>query len=116
MATPSRCRWRRPVPGMIGRKLLIAIAAAALYAVVIVASISAKIHLSQHTLFTGHVLTVTVDVRAGTPVQQVQIPGLPAPVQNIVDLGPIATPTAVPTVPAVPEVPDVKVPDPTSTP
>jgi len=113
---PSRRLKRGPVPGMTGRKLLIALAAAALYAVVLVASASAQMHRVQVTLVTGQVLTVTVDVPAGTPVQQVQIPGLPAPVQNIVDLGPIATPTPVPTVPAVPDLPDVKVPDPTSTP
>lgn len=97
---------------MIGRKLLIALAAAALYAVVLVATASAEMHRVQVTLVTGQVLTVTVDVPAGTPVTQVQIPGLPAPVQNIVDLGPIATPTpvATPTVPPV-QVPNVKVPD-----
>ena len=69
-------------------------------------------HRVQVTLVTGQVLTVTVDVPPGTPVTQVQIPGLPAPVQNIVDLGPIATPTpvATPTVPPV-QVPNVKVPD-----
>jgi hypothetical protein len=100
---------------MTGRKLLrIALAAAAFYAAVLVASASAEMHKVQVTLVTGQVLTVTVDVPPGTPVQQVQIPGLPAPVQNIVDLGPISTPTPVPTptVPAVPEVPDVDVPVP----
>jgi murein DD-endopeptidase MepM/ murein hydrolase activator NlpD len=98
---------------MTGRKLLrIALAAAALYAAVLVASASAEMHRVQVTLVTGQVLTVTVDVPAGTPVQQVQIPGLPAPVQNIVDLGPISTPTPVPTptVPAVPDLPEVDVP------
>ncbi|HET8758711.1 MAG TPA: lytic murein transglycosylase [Solirubrobacteraceae bacterium] len=98
---------------MTGRKLLrIALAAAALYAAVLVASAQAEMHKVQVTLVTGQVLTVNVDVPPGTPVQQVQIPGLPAPVQNIVDLGPISTPTPVPTptVPAVPDVPDVPVP------
>ena len=89
---------------MTGRKLLIALAAAALYAVVLVASASAEMHRVQVTLVTGQVITVTVDVPPGTPVQQVQIPGLPAPVQDIVDLGPVATPTPVP-VPTVPAVP-----------
>src|SRR5215218_11041091 len=103
-----------PEPGMIGRKLLIALAAAALYAAVLVATASAEMHRVQVTFVTGQVLTVTVDVPAGTPVQQVQIPGLPAPVQNIVDLGPVSTPTPVPTpkLPAVPEVPDVDLPNP----
>jgi murein DD-endopeptidase MepM/ murein hydrolase activator NlpD len=105
---------------MTGRKLLIALAAAALYAVVLVASASAEMHRVQVTLVTGQVLTVTVDVPPGSSVQQVQIPGLPAPVQGIVDLGPVATPTpvpvpTVPAVPDVPDVPDVNVPDPTAT-
>src|SRR5215211_2110082 len=115
MSKPARGRGRGPNPGMTGRKLLgIALGSAALYAAVLVASASAEMHRVQVTLVTGQVLTVTVDVPAGTPVQQVQVPGLPAPVQNIVDLGPISTPTAVPTptVPATPDVPDVKVPDP----
>ena len=98
---------------MNSRKLLgIALAATALYAGVLVASASAELHRVQVTLITGQVLTVTVDVPAGTPVQQVQIPGLPAPVQNIVDLGPVATATPIPTptVPKVPDLPEVKVP------
>src|SRR3954469_797728 len=96
----------------IGRMLLVALAAAALYAVVLVASASAELHRVQVTLVTGQVLTVTVDVPAGTPVQQAQISGLPAPVQNIVALGPVATATPIPTptVPKVPDLPAVKVP------
>jgi murein DD-endopeptidase MepM/ murein hydrolase activator NlpD len=95
---------------MNSRKLLIAIVATALYAVVLVTSASAALHRVQVTLVTGQTLTLTVDVPPGTPVQQVQIPGLPAPVQDIVDLGPVQTPTPVPTTPPV-EVPDVDVPD-----
>ena len=103
---------------MTSRKLLtIATASAALYAVVLVASASAALHRVQVTLVTGQTLTLTVDVPPGTPIQQVQIPGLPAPVQEIVDLGPVEEPTPVPTVPPVevPEVdvPDVDIPDPT---
>ena len=113
MSSQCRGRGRGPVPGMNSRKLLgIALAATALYAGVLVASASAELHRVQVTLITGQVLTVTVDVPAGTPVQQVQIPGLPAPVQNIVDLGPVATATPIPTptVPKVPDLPEVKVP------
>jgi murein DD-endopeptidase MepM/ murein hydrolase activator NlpD len=96
---------------MTSRKLLtIATTAAALYAVVLVASASAALHRVQVTLVTGQVMTLTVDVPPGTPIQQVQIPGLPAPVQEIVDLGPVEEPTPVPTVPPV-EVPDVELPD-----
>src|SRR5918992_616895 len=105
-----RRRGRRPVPGMTRRKLLIAIAATALYAVVLVTSASAALHRVQVTLVTGQTLVMTVDVPPGTPVQQVQIPGLPAPVQEIVDLGPVETPTPTPTVPPV-DTPDVDLPD-----
>jgi murein DD-endopeptidase MepM/ murein hydrolase activator NlpD len=106
---------------MTSRKLLtIATTAAALYAVVLVASASAALHRVQVTLVTGQTLTLTVDVPAGTPVQQVQIPGLPAPVQDIVDLGPVEVPTPVPTAPPVEtpavDVPEVDVPTPDPTP
>jgi murein DD-endopeptidase MepM/ murein hydrolase activator NlpD len=95
---------------MTSRKLLIAIAATALYAVILVTSASAAQHRVQVTLVTGQTLTLTVDVPPGTPVQQVQIPGLPAPVQEIVDLGPVETPTPTPTLPPV-DTPDVELPD-----
>jgi murein DD-endopeptidase MepM/ murein hydrolase activator NlpD len=103
---------------MTSRKLLtIATAAAALYAVVLVASASAALHRVQVTLVTGQTLTVTVDVPPGTPIQQVQIPGLPAPVQEIVDLGPVEVPTATPT-PTLPpvETPQIDEPTPDPTP
>ena len=103
---------------MTSRKLLIAITATALYAVVLVASASAALHRVQVTLITGQTLTLTVDVPPGTPVEQVQIPGLPAPVQEIVDLGPAETPTPTPTVPPVetPEEPKADEPTPEPTP
>jgi hypothetical protein len=102
---------------MTGRKLLIALLSAALYAVVLVASASAELHRVQVTLVTGEVITTTVDVPPGGTVSASQIPGLPAPAQSVVDLGPVATPTPeatvppAPTVPAVPEVPEVKAPE-----
>ncbi|MGH2948223.1 MAG: lytic murein transglycosylase, partial [Solirubrobacteraceae bacterium] len=101
---------------MTGRKLLIALVATALYAAVLVTSASAEMRQLRVTLVTGQTMTVTVDVPPGTPVSQVQIPGLPAPVQEIVDLGPVATPTPAPT--AVPEAPtpEVEAPAPTPTP
>jgi hypothetical protein len=98
---------------MRSRKLLgIALAAAALYAAVLVTSASAEMHRVQVTLVTGQVLTITLDVAPGTSVQPSQLPTLPAPAKSIVDLGPISTPTPVPTptVPAVPKLPDAKVP------
>jgi hypothetical protein len=99
---------------MTGRKLLIAFLATALYAVVFVASAAAEMHRVQVTLVTGQVMTVTVDVPPGTPVEQVQIPGLPAAVQQVVDLGPVATPTATPTTTPTPEA--TETPDATPTP
>ena len=103
---------------MTRRKLLTAIAAAALYAVVLVTSASAALHRVQVTLVTGQTLTMTVDVPPGTPVEQVQIPGLAAPVQEIVDLGPAQTPTPTPTASPVkkPDKPDVDLPTPEETP
>src|SRR5919202_3725110 len=117
MSSACRGRGRGPAPWMIGRKLLIALAAAALYAVVLVATASAEVHRVQVTLVTGQVLTVTVDVPPGSTVTPAQITGMPAPIQKIVDLGPVATATPVPT-PTVPpvNVPQVKVPNPVSTP
>src|SRR3954467_167916 len=101
----------------IGRMLLVALAAAAIYAVVLVATASAEVHRVQVTLVTGQVLTVTVDVPPGATVTPAQITALPAPIKSIVDLGPVATPTpiATPTVPPV-NVPQVKVPNPAATP
>src|SRR4051794_25425516 len=98
---------------MRSRKLLgIALAASALYAGVLVTSASAELHRVQVTLVTGQVVTVTVDVAPGSSVTPAQITGLPAPIQNIVDLGPVATatPVATPTIPPTPTVPSVKVP------
>jgi hypothetical protein len=106
---------------MTARPLLIALVAAALYAVVLVTSASAEMRRLQVTLITGQVLTVTADVPAGTSPSAVQIPGLPAPVKSIVDLGPVATPTPTPTptataTPTIPAEPTPGKADPTPTP
>jgi murein DD-endopeptidase MepM/ murein hydrolase activator NlpD len=101
--------------GMIHRKLLIALTAAALYAVVLVTAASAELRQVRVTLVTGQTLTMTVDVPPGTAVQQLQIPGLPAPVQEIVDLGPVSTATPTPT-PTVTVTPEAATPTPTATP
>src|SRR4051812_12560944 len=101
---------------MTGRKLLIAITAAALYAVVLVATASAQEHRVRVTLVTGQVMTLTVDVPPGGSVSSA-LPALPAPVKSVVDLGAIATPTPVPTVPVpTPTVPSVPTPPGTPTP
>jgi Transglycosylase SLT domain/Peptidase family M23 len=92
---------------MTSRKpLAIALATSAIYAG-FVATAQADMHYVRVTLATGQQLTITVDVPAGTPVDQLQIPGLPAPVTSIVDLGSVEStpsPTAVapPTVTVAP--------------
>src|SRR5436309_6488337 len=87
---------------MTRRPIAIALAASALYSGVLVATARAEMHYVRVTLVTGQQLTVTVDVPPGTPVSQVQIPGLPAPVASVVDLGSAEgtpTPTAAATAP-----------------
>ena len=91
------------------RKLVIAFAAAAALFGMLVVPAAADLHRVSITLVTGQTLTMTIDVPPGTAVESIQIPGLPAPVQSITDLGPVATPTplptAVPTPPPAPAVP-----------
>src|SRR6478609_7683149 len=91
------------------RPLRTAVLAAALYAVVLVSTASAELHQVRVTLVTGQVLTYTVDVAPGSTATAGQLPPLPAPLKMIEDLGPIATPTPVPT----PQLPQVPVPTPT---
>src|SRR5829696_6586677 len=67
--------------------IAVALVASAFYAGVFVTAAQADMHYVRVTLVTGQQLTITVDIPAGTPVEQVQIPGLPAPVASIVDLG-----------------------------
>src|SRR5215217_747501 len=83
------------------RRPVIALAAAALFGALVVPA-SAELHRVSVTLVTGQTLTMTVDVPPGSSVQSIQIPGLPAPVQSITDLGPVATPTPEPVPTAVP--------------
>jgi Transglycosylase SLT domain/Peptidase family M23 len=77
------------------RTLLIALAAAALYGALVVPA-SAELHRVSVKLVTGQTMTVTVDVPPGGSVDASMLPGLPAPVASITDLGPVATPTPVP--------------------
>ena len=81
------------------RTLFIALAAAALYAVVVVPA-SAELHRLAVKLTNGQSVELTVDVPPGSSVQDVELPPLAAPVQSVVDLGPAATPT--PTATATP--------------
>src|SRR4051794_28389362 len=89
------------------RPIAIALAASAFYAGVFVTAAHAEMHYVRVTLITGQQLTITVEVPPGTPVEQLQIPGLPAAVASIVDLGstettPTPTATIAPTVTAQP--------------
>ena len=86
------------------RKLVITVAAAAIFGVLSVPA-SAELHRVTVTLITGQKVTLTVDVPPGTPVESIQIPGLPAPVQSIRDLGPVGTATPSPTATATPAEP-----------
>ena len=85
------------------RKLLIALAAAALFGVLAVPA-SAELHRVTVTLVTGETLTLTVDVPPGASVQTIEIPGLPAAVESVVDLGAVPTPAPSPSATATPDV------------
>jgi murein DD-endopeptidase MepM/ murein hydrolase activator NlpD len=112
----SRFRhWRRGIkPGMTGRKLLIALTAAVLYAGLLSTSASAEEHNVRVTLVNGQVLVMKVDVPPGGTVAA-SLPALGAPVASVEDLGPVETPTPIPTppLPAVPAVPGTTSPSPT---
>jgi len=75
---------------------------------------AAELHSVTVVLVTGQRIQTTVDVPAGTPVSQVQIPGITGAIRQVIDNGAISTPTPNPT-PALP-VPVPSVPNPTSTP
>src|SRR4051812_11074124 len=101
------------------RPFAIALAASAFYAGIFVTNAEAEMHYVRVTLVTGQQLTITVDIPPGTPVDQLQIPGLPAPVASIVDLGSTdstPTPTAAPTVAATPTATQSPKPTATATP
>src|ERR1044072_7982228 len=89
------------------RPLAVALAASAFHAGVFVTAAHAEMHYVRVTLVTGQQLTITVEVPPGTPVDQLQIPGLPAAIAPIVDLGspettPPPTATIAPTITATP--------------
>ena len=79
---------------------MIALAAAALFGLLVVPA-SAELHQVSVTLVTGETITLTVDVPPGASVDSIEIPGLPAPAQSVVDLGPVAAPA--PTATTTPE-------------
>ena len=83
--------------------IAVALVASAFYAGVFVTAAHAEMHYVRVTLVTGQQLTITVDVPPGTPVDQLQIPGLPAPIASIVDLGSVES-TPAPTATQAPAV------------
>src|SRR3954463_10691603 len=101
------------------RPIAIALATSAFYAGIFVTSAHAEMHYVRVTLVTGQQITITVEIPPGTPVDQLQIPGLPAPVASIVDLGSTdstPTPTAAPTVAVTVEPTPTATPKPSATP
>jgi murein DD-endopeptidase MepM/ murein hydrolase activator NlpD len=101
------------------RKGIIAVIVATVGLGVAALPASAELHSVTVVLVTGERITRTVDVAPGTPASQIQVPGISGVIAQIIDHGPIATPTPTvpaPTVPAptVPAVPGT--PTPTSTP
>src|SRR4051794_17817686 len=99
---------------MTFRPLLTAAVAAALYAVVLVATASASLHQVRVTLVSGEVQTFTVEVADGARATAAQLPPLPSPVQTVEDLGPVQVPTVTPV--PTPQLPNVPVPTPTGAP
>jgi hypothetical protein len=79
-----------------------ALTAAVLFGVLVVPA-SAQLHRVGVTLVTGEALTVTVDVPPGATVDSIEIPGLPAPVESVVDLGPVGATSPAPNVTTGPE-------------
>src|SRR5690349_22349755 len=100
------------------RPFAIALATSAFYAGIFVTNAHAEMHYLRVTLVTGQQITVTADIPPGTPVDQIQIPGLPAPIASIVDLGstestPSPTATAPPVVTVEPTATPTATPQPT---
>src|SRR5690349_19032371 len=101
------------------RPIAIALTASAFYAGIFVTSAHAEMHYVRVTLENGQQLTITVDIPPGTPLDQLQIPGLPSPIASIVDLGSTdstPTPTASPTVTVQPTATATPSPRPSATP
>ena len=72
---------------------------------------NAELRTLTVTLLGGKQVVVTVDVPPGTPLDQIKIPGISAPIVSVEDSGPAATPT-----PTASPAPSAAAPSPTSTP
>src|SRR4051794_35473214 len=99
------------------RKLLTMLAAAGVFAGGFSAAVlpaSADQRTFVVTFLGGKTMTVTLDVPAGTPADQITVPGVSTPIVGVTEITPQATPVpTVPGVPAVPAVPNVPLPGPT---
>jgi transglycosylase-like protein with SLT domain len=101
---------------MTNRPLTTAVAAAALYAGVLVPTASADQHQLRVTLVTGQQLVLTADVPSGAPADEAALPPLPAAVASVEDLGPVAAATPAPTATATPALTPSPTPTRTATP
>ncbi|HEX6388708.1 MAG TPA: hypothetical protein VFZ89_04670, partial [Solirubrobacteraceae bacterium] len=75
------------------RKLLIGLTSAGALSAGFGAAVlpaSAELHRLTVTLLGGETINVTVDIPPGTPVSQIEIPGITTPILSIVDNGPVA--------------------------
>jgi hypothetical protein len=97
------------------RKLVIGLAAAAMFGAIAVPA-AAELHRVTVTLTNGETVTLVVDVPPGSPLESIPLPGLPAPVESITDLGPVETATPTPTATATPSETPTQTPDPTAVP
>jgi hypothetical protein len=96
---------------MKSRKGIIALIAATAGLGVAAIPAAAELHSVTVVLITGERIQATIDVPPGTPVNQVKIPGITGTIKDVIDNGPVSTPTPIPALPA-PTVPGA----PTATP
>jgi hypothetical protein len=85
------------------RKLLIGLTSAGALSAGFGAAVlpaSAELRTLTVTLLGGQTIQVTVDVPPGTPLDQIQLPGITTPILSIVDAGPVAAPPATAPAPA----------------
>jgi hypothetical protein len=99
------------------RKGIIALIAATVGLGVAAIPAAAELHSVTVVLVTGQRIQTQVDVPAGTPVSQVQIPGITGTIRQVIDNGPVnvPAPSATPPLP-VPAVPGTPTPGSTPTP
>ena len=90
---------------MTRRKLITTLATAGVTAGALLSAVtpaSGDLRSITVVLLSGQTFQLAVDVPGNTPVDDIEIPGLPGPVQDIIDNGPVKTPTPTPTPTATP--------------